>query len=231
MKRLLAFTLAVLVLLSCPALADSITTKKDAFGNLVMIMDSGKNIGVEKLPYSIEYNAKTIPFVSISAYQEKAQHSYTLFVIVTLDVSALSDDEVYWLRKDDLDVSLYATQENNGFDFDSLSKLGLIWWTDIKQIDIVFTSPFTDEYRYPFNDIEVFSSVSLKQEETYQYTSSTTNKTSRLNKSIDANFKHVFSSGEFLKPSDIHPSLVKQINGWLGDRAQFYADLMGTLSK
>ena len=189
-KRTIAVAFLALCLLVCSSCADSGPRHKsyeDENGNFVIESDGRKTVSVSELPASVPYNDKSISLTSVAFYQNCTNYSYSLFTVITLDVSALDDSEIHWLRNSDLDVDSYITCEANEYDFDSSYPLGNVLFTDSKELVFVEMSSLFKENRYGFEDSKVRVSVLVTQEDTY---------TSSSNSSVEINKKE---GRDFLK--------------------------------
>lgn len=111
-------------------------------------------------PYAFPYESSEISIASVGFFQAKIGHGYYPFFHIRLDVSQLSDDEIYWLRKEDISADVFYASGNASADYGIFSTLINILWTDIKQIDFVF---FDDTvYREPFDDVRLLPSITIK---------------------------------------------------------------------
>ena len=78
-------------------------------------------------------------------------------------MSQLTDDEIYWMRKDDMDILLpfYVPSLDAGSDaITYMSKIVNMFWTDIKEIDIILYSDKAQ--RYSLEGCTVFCTVNFK---------------------------------------------------------------------
>lgn len=167
MKRIIAFILCLAAVLSLAACGDggSVESHRDDDGNLITESDRRRVVSVDSLPYSVPYNSKAITLKSVDSYELYADgsHSYHLYSVITIDISELTEEEVSWLRGEDLDVRAFITSEKNGEDFGLMSSLGSIRWTDAKEIQFVKTSSFSNSYRYSFSGAEICVSMAVSQ--------------------------------------------------------------------
>ena len=173
MKRSFALILIFAIMLSAAACSSgsSVNTYRDDNGNMVVESERGANVIVEKIPYSVPYNAKDITIASVEFYENQTAESpsYNLFAVITLDLNDLTEDEGYWLATEDLDVDVYLTSQKNNVDFDSMHSVGQIRWTDTNEMQIVKISSPTGNYRYSFGGSEASVVIRTTQEEMYQY--------------------------------------------------------------
>lgn len=224
-RKMLSLILAVLIILSavgCDSSSDFNYIDDD--GNHVYESKRGKSVSVSELPYDVPYNSKQFTLSSVECYENRtSDYSYNLFVVVTLDVGALADDESHWLYTEDLDVDIYVTSEKNEIDFDPLSSLGQIRWTDNKTIQIVKMSSVFHKYRYSFSESKISVVVKASQEETYDYTNTKGN-VSQLHKEDDVTYRTTIASsipGAETIPKPLYDYVAK----WLQEEANFYGAL------
>lgn len=141
MKKLL-FTLACCLLLSgcgsSPTRSSSIT--------------------ISDLPGDISYEDMKVSLSAVSFCEVYAAHGYNGYCVVTVDRSALSDDEVYWmLNKDvgeiqaELEANVYLTSEANSLDGKRLSPLDTTYDSE----NIYFTFYTKTVQREHFDDFEL----------------------------------------------------------------------------
>lgn len=220
MKKIIFCLLVTFALLlgvaACSSGADSEFTK-DEFGNQVLSSDRGNTTFVEDIPYASKYNNTSVSLTEFGAYQNISNYSYNLFILITLDVSNLSDEELHWLRESDLEVNSYITSEDNGYDFDSMPELGNLLLTDSKELVFVFTTSFFKENRYDFSESKVCVAVSAKQEETYEYENSE-GKVSDLHKSEALQYT-ISLDADLSSPETIEQPLYEYIVKWLNNKA------------
>lgn len=118
------------------------------------------SITFENLPGEIAYNDTiiTLSDVSFCEVYTESDHGYTGYCIVTVDRSNLTDDDVYWMLKQDLrepqaefEVNAYLTSEINSLELERMSLLQRIY--NDKNIYFVF---FTDDIqREHLNDFKL----------------------------------------------------------------------------
>ena len=177
----------------------------------------GTTIFPNTLPANVTYNDTHLTVKSINAYQSYTSYQYTLFLVITLDVSVLTDAQLHWLRESDMRVNAYLTSEANEDDFDSMPKLGSLLHADGKTLQVVLTSSFWDENRYDFSESEITLNIELKQEETYEYTGSD-REVVDLNKTHSLHYT-VTLPKRLPEAETISEPLYSYISDWLGDKA------------
>lgn len=228
-KRFLASLLATIFAISCAGCAGasqsniSFTTLED--GTRMLVRETGTTLFPDSLPADLDYNGKTITVTSVSAYQNRSSssYSYNLYVVLALDVSALEDDEIHWLRESDLDISVYLTCENNEYDFDKMSLLGSLLLPDEKEILFVATSSFSEENRYPFSGAELHVVPTVEINETYEF-SNNDGDINTFHKRNSLNYETILPE-DIPDISEIDDLLFQYILKWLGNQAEIFANL------
>jgi len=195
-------------------------------GASVMASERGATSFYDLLPAKVNYNGKNIILSSVDTYQMHidSKYSYVLYVIVTLDVGELEDDEIYWLRESDIDAAVYLTSESNDYDFDRMNVLGNVLITDQDIIQYVFTSSFWQENRYPFDNSEIDVAFNVKLEETYEHRSDD-GEIHDIHKENGVHYSKVLPEG-MPSPEEIKQPLYGYIAKWLEEEGQFYLDMM-----
>ena len=172
----------------------------------------------EELPAIIDYNDNYVTVKSMDAYGLEVNFEHTLYIIVTIDYSALSESEFHWLMEEDFDISAYVTHEKNGYDFKRLNLLGQLYDSGTDTLWIVFTSSFFDANRYDFGAAEVVISVDVKQEGK-ESDGGTNNR-----KSIGIQYSETLQDN-LPDANTIKAPLIDWIEKWLGE----YGDFIGSL--
>lgn len=224
-KQFLAMFLLTVSLISCSSCSSDsssgVKSYRDENDNYIIETDGRRDVMTSELPISVPYNDKSITLTDVSCYQNCADYSYNLFIVITLDVSALDDSELHWLRESDMDVDSYITCEANDYDFDSSSSLGSILWTDTKELVFVKTSSFFKENRHGFEGSELSICVSVSQEDTYEHKSST-GETSNLNRVEEITYK--MTVGDAITDAEkIEEPLYGRIADWLHSEANTFS--------
>jgi len=171
-----------IALLACSSCSNGsndygVKSSTDEQGNFIIETKGSRTIRISELPGSLKYNDTSVSLESVRIFQSKYDYEYTLYVVTTVDVSNLSDDELHWFRESDFDSAVYLTNDKNKYDFDSMNLLGSLLLTDEKQIYFVYTTSFISENRYSFDSVELSVSLNTKQEETFEYTNDKGEKT------------------------------------------------------
>lgn len=179
-KRIAIVILLLFFCSSCSNSDQAINNYHDENGNFIIEANGNRTVMTSELPISVPYNDKSITLTDVSFYQNCTDYSYNLFVVITMDVSELDDNEIHWLRESDIKVNSYITCDANGYDFDSASQLGSILWTDTKNLVFVKTSSFSKENRYGFESSEISTNIAVTQEDTFEYKDTELNKTEEI---------------------------------------------------
>ena len=132
-KKLLIASLLIGLSLSIYGCSNTYMSDKEteADGTSVEHNDSGDIYCIEGLPRNLVYDNKEITVKSITFYEDKVDHAYSLYALVDFDMSGLTEDDIYWLGKDnDLDVIVYVDDEENEFDNERLSLLRTVQLPD-----------------------------------------------------------------------------------------------------
>ncbi len=125
-KKLLITSLLIALSLSIYGCSNTYMSDKEteADGTSVYHKESGDLYYIETLPRNIVYDGKEVTVKSINFYEDKENHAYSFYALVDFDMSDLTDDDIYWMEKDnDLEVSVYVDDEDNEFDNERLSLL------------------------------------------------------------------------------------------------------------
>lgn len=167
----IAFILAIIVLcVGCSGTRNITKTESglNEAGNFYSSSEQGYTEFAPNLPFAISYNGKNVFIKDAVAYEtQTSDYVYTLYVVVDIDASELDDAAFHWLCEEDMSVNAYITHEKNECDFDSAHRLGSL--ISDRTISFVFMSSPLDKCRYSFVNGEVTVSVSLTQEDTYEY--------------------------------------------------------------
>lgn len=171
-KFFIIFACVILLLTGC---GDSSSEKryKDDNGNTITETDSTKTIYLKSLPSELQFNNTSIQYIALDMYQDNSYsgHGYNIYATLTIDVSNLSDDELYWLDKDTeyisdktLQVKCYITDEHNDLDFESMSPISVV--VDGKKR--TYTFMLINEFKNDFTNASLSGYVNLMQDETYK---------------------------------------------------------------
>lgn len=223
-KKALALLLcAVLLLTACgptPGLPPATTlSPTDAYGNRVTHMSGKMTVFADELPAIIDYNDDYVTVKSMVAYDSEVNYEHTLYVVVTIDYSALSESDFHWFLEEDFDISAYVTHEKNGYDFKRLAVLGKLYDSDTNTLWVVLNSSFFDTNRYDFSGADIVLSVDVEQVNGGSNGDSGTGDCIALHHSdvLPDKLPNVEAVGDLL-----YSWIVK----WLGD----YADYIGSLT-
>lgn len=221
--KTLALLLSVLLLLSActsaPTLSPATTASPtDAYGNRVEHLYGRTVVFPEELPTIIDYNDNYVTVKSMDAYDLEVNFEHMLYIVVTIDYSALSESDFHWFVEEDLTISAYATHEKNGYDFKGLTLLGKLYDSDTDTLWIVFTSSFFDTSRYDFGGAEVVLSVDVEQE------AEETDGAANSGGSIGLHYSETLQDN-LPSANTIKAPLIDWIEKWLGE----YGDFVGSL--
>ena len=75
-------------------------------------------------PQLLNYNEKNIQLLSANLYQDKSEYEYSFYYVVTFDTQELTDEELHWFIKADLQLIIELTSEANELDSKELNYLG-----------------------------------------------------------------------------------------------------------
>ncbi len=192
-------------------------TYTDESGNFVIENYMGKTVLTSQLPIDIPYNGSAVTLKSVKFYQNSPNYSYNLFIVTTLDASALSDDQLHWLQRSDLRIYEHITSEKNDYDSELASSLGNVLFSDTKELVFVSTSSFFNENRYSFADSKISVSVEIEQEETYEHADNG----EEINKSEEVSYDT--TTGSVLPDvEEMDSRLYPYVTKWLVDKAKLY---------
>lgn len=163
MKKWMILLLVLLFVPACSYASYSYVTSSDEFGNYCSLFtdENGSSYSVfpETFPYSLHYEGKEIEINKAAFYQEKFGFGYHPFFHVQIDVSQLTEEEVYWLRNDDLFCSAFC-QLDKIFDYKYFTLLIDLYYEDLKVIDMVYFSE--DVSRYPLEGYDFSASMEIQ---------------------------------------------------------------------
>lgn len=215
MKKFLIIGLIALMLCSsgCSDSKDEVNKYIDTNGNFITEYKSDRTVFPEKLPYAIPYNDTEVIAENVDFYQSVTDFSHDMFVIVTLDCSKLDESQIHWLRKSDLEASVYLTHEKNSYDFSPLRLLGSLLYEDTNEISFVFVTSFLKENRYDFSGSEVVVSVTIQQEELF------------VEGELEMNYKEVMHySIDLEQIAKTEEDIPEPLHGYIGKWLQNAAD-------
>lgn len=114
----------------------------------------------DELPFSVPYEDSSFQVAKIEAYDSVENFTHNLYCILTLDVSNLSEKQVNFLYKDDLDIDgsfKYKDKEIN------LTRVFRTYFTDSKKVNIYFVnSAWAGELRDTFDGSDYTFTINIK---------------------------------------------------------------------
>ena len=220
MKRIISMLLCIVILISmcaCSGQDESISSYEDEDGNFIIESEGRRTVMPKEIPFDLPYNGNTITLSDVQFYENCVNYSYTLFTIVTLDVSQLDEASLHWLCESDLDVDAYITNEENDYNFDRASFLGSAPLANSKKLVFVFISSMLKDNRKSFAGSKISIAVKAEQEETYEYVGSD-RKTKNMNKTEEIQYSTTV--GDSVEDAEkIKKPLYGYITRWLQERA------------
>ncbi len=177
--------------------------------------ETGENRMVDTLPYDMNFNGNTIVFDSVELFQgpSSSGYGYSIYAVATIDVSNLDEKDLYWLDQDfghvygTLQIDAYITDDSNNLDFDSMM-LGHSIYGDKR----MYAFTLLEECKQPFNNAEVTVSISIEQDETYNYEAKDGH-VSELNKHNNYQYTAEAQGGSAIKDIDsMAKDLLKSIS-------------------
>lgn len=190
--------------------------------------ESGVNfINIDSLPSDITLKGTTLKVTNTEIYQEQSSdegHPYYFSAVITIDKSEISDDDLYWLLKNEngkpLTADCHLTSEKNETDYESIPEV-----TDYYDDDnyyLIFND-YNNEYRYPLTDAELSIDIDAEQEDTYTHDGKEYHKTSHY--SFDVNKSDGEIKAEVKDISDMPVSQYAQLCNGLQSTAEFFQSL------
>lgn len=159
----------------CLTACSSVTTPSDTTsvendGTVVIENEHGITKTVKSIPYSdIRYNDKNITLSSVDIYNLESEHGYYPLVVIRFDFSSLTEDDIYWLMKDQhsvirvFDPYIYFTSEQNNLDSERMKE----WFSEYDNETAMYIFCISDEFKNDFSDADVTVVLDIEQDETY----------------------------------------------------------------
>lgn len=177
-KKYALLMLCVFMITSgCSQTSNSNTTNTESSNsatdpyNRVEERDSGLTCVFSSLPYEMDYNGSKIIFDSADFVQTKSAsgHGYIPYLAITLDTSNVSEDDLYWMDKNE-DISFLAniTCESNNIESEPMQCVGMANYGDKR----VYTFSVLEEQKEEFVPSSFYCSFEIRQEDTYKYNDS-----------------------------------------------------------
>lgn len=135
----------------------------DEHGNeLIYSSDRLCKYSLANPPAEMDYQDMTIKLAKLNVYQLSADHSFVPYVIVSMDLRAMSEDELYWFIKEDFEGSCYITHAANEHDKRRLSYICSVDQGGYRNIVYALV---TEQNRYEFSDFTLNVEFQIVQED------------------------------------------------------------------
>ncbi len=142
---------------------------RDENDNSVLVSDRGNTVFANETPVDIPYNESKFTLLDVDFYEHyySGYYQYALIAIVTFSMNELPESELHWLTKEDLEIDVYLTCEDNLYDFDALDFVGCCDYEN-GIYKYIYCTPFGDGSRYSFVGSKVSTVIDAKQKATYE---------------------------------------------------------------
>lgn len=201
MKKILLIAISVcFLLIGCSEnnTDSDIEVLKASDGSTIFRSESGDSYTCKSIPFRMTYDGIGITYNSVNFYQDSTENGYNIYAVITIDTSEVSEKNLYWIEEDEaIEPTVYLTNKKNKLDFDSMGFL--CKYVDGKKIHYAFRMP--SEYRYSFEETEIYASIDLQQSETYQYKDDD-GEISELNKCNSYGFEYTIEHASELSTTD-----------------------------
>lgn len=118
---------------------------------------------LKSLPFDMKSKDIIIPFERVTFFESYGNRGYTGYVVVALSRKNLTDDDIYWMTKFDIDkvnkelqVIVYLSSKDNDLDVESMSRINCVY--DDDYLYYIFES---DLQRYSLREGEVSCQIIL----------------------------------------------------------------------
>lgn len=127
---------------------DAVLAEQAASRAAALAHEAEHNQTVRSFPHKMTISGKTAYLTSIDIFETKVDHGYLAHLIITIDRSQLTDDDMYWILKGhrydwELDATAIWWPEGTESDSDSLHFLDCVY-TDSN----IYFFFYTDQQRY-----------------------------------------------------------------------------------
>ena len=175
MKKRLALFLVIILIPTC-SLADKLAEFTDQFGNHCSINDYNTygttySILLNSLPYTFVYNGKDITLLRADTYQTIINHEYFPFFHLKFDVSQLTDSEIYWLSKDDMDYEIRLGKQWMSILVNTARTKNKFLKNTVKELDIILGCEHGSRTSYKGSDFWGWVDVKHSNSLNLQYSS------------------------------------------------------------
>lgn len=129
----------------------------------------GNTYSSSEIPFDFPYGENYIQCLSVDLYQEPTEHGYYVYAIVAVDMSELSDTDIYWIDKnEEFKVEVVLDNDKNNLEAKFLSNL-----CQLKKDDITYYAfDASEEFKYAFDSSNTTIRLSINNEDvkyTYRY--------------------------------------------------------------
>lgn len=129
-------------------------------GEQVNVLPNGLDCKLKKLPYKMDFDGKSIIYSSVDIYQMESEHGYYPFVVMCIDLTSLTDDEIYWSKEEDsIESEVFFQSPSNDINFTTMNYVSSF----DKDKYRYFVFGYFDESKKDFSDIELNCTITLKQ--------------------------------------------------------------------
>lgn len=185
-KKLVLYVLAISLMISATSCASgkkksTSNMHTDEKGNVIFESDRGKDIIANSIPVQLQYNDKYVTLTQVLLYENHVGYSYNLFIVAVVNADDLDESDLHWFEEEDIDAFATITCSQNGYDHDMAREVGRLAFRGSNDYVFAFVSPFYKDNRHDFGGSEVKVTITLTQDDYYDYTNSE-GLTSKLNK-------------------------------------------------
>ena len=132
--------------------------------------DTGSSVDIYSLPHSVDYNGVPVVIEEITPYQLYSDYKYSLHLVIKLDVSELSTEQLHWLVESDIKIHSFISHEKNEILAKTMSRIGPAL---SEENNLYYIYKLGEWYRYDFSNVSIFADIEVKQEDTYTFNTGT----------------------------------------------------------
>ena len=130
--------------------------------NRITTKDTQAQTHFDNLPFSIAYEDSSFQVEKFDVYSDVNNYVHSLYCILTLDVSNLSDKQINFLYKEDLDISGSFKYKDENI---NLTRVYLTYFTDIKKLKLYYVnSPWAGKLRDSVSGSEYAFRITTKSD-------------------------------------------------------------------